>query len=132
MKAKISQLKKGQLKIQVRENPRFSVPKSSRKGQLKIQEMAFMLLAVILLFALAGMFFLTIIFNDIKKNANLLEKEEAIAIAVNLADMPEFSCGKELCIDADKLIVMQNRKDYEGFWPIVSLTVAKVSRDAEK
>ena len=119
------------MKIQVLENHRFSVPQSS-KGQMKIQEMAFMLLAVVILFALAGMFFLAILYNDLINSANSLEKEKAISTAVNLANTPEFSCGETLCIDEDKLLVMQNRKDYDEFWPVASLVVTKISNDKEK
>ncbi len=122
--------KLGQLKIQVLENHRFSVPQSS-KGQLKIQEMAFMLLAVVIFFAIAGMFFLVIMYNDLVKSANLLEKEKAISTAISIANTPEFSCGEALCIDADKLLVMQNRQDYEDFWPVASIVVTKVSSDKE-
>jgi len=120
-------MKKGQLKIQVQENHRFSVPQSS-KAQLKIQEMAFMLMAVIIFFVMAGMFFLIIMFNDLRNQANILEKEGAVATAVDLANTPEFSCGY-LCMDADKLIVMKDKKAYENFWPITSLTVVKVSNE---
>lgn len=101
-----------------------------RKAQLKIQEMAFMLMAVIIFFVMAGMFFLVIIYNDIRNQADVLEKESAVSTAVDLANTPEFSCGY-LCIDADKLIVMKDREAYENFWPITSLTVVKVS-DEEK
>ena len=121
---------KGQMKIQVQENNRFSVPRFS-KGQMKIQEMAFMLLAVIVLFALAGMFFLVIMYNNLIGSANLLAREKAISTAVNIANTPEFSCGGALCIDADKLIVLQNRQDYEDFWPVERIVVTKVSGDKE-
>ncbi len=124
-------MKLGQLKIQVQENHRFLMPRFSRQGQLKIQEMAFMLLAVVVFFAIAGMFFLVIMYNDLIGSANLLAKEKAISTAVNIANTPEFSCGETLCIDADKLLVMQNRQDYEDFWPVASIVVTKVSRDKE-
>ncbi len=123
--------KKAQLKIQVHKNHlRFLVPQSSR-GQLKIQEMAFMLMAVVIFFVLAGMFFMIMMYRGLFAQANLLEKEKAISTAVNIADTPEFSCGESLCIDTDKLIVMKNRPAYEGFWPITSFVVHKISKDTE-
>jgi len=100
--------------------------KMDRRGQLKIQEMAFMLMAVIIFFVMAGMFFLVLMYNDIYSQANLLEQERAISTAVNIANTPEFSCGEPLCIDSDKLLVMQGRKAYEDFWPITSFVVTKI------
>ena len=44
--------KNAQLKIQAEKINRFLVPKFSTKGQLKIQEMAFMLVAVVFFFIL--------------------------------------------------------------------------------
>jgi hypothetical protein len=102
-----------------------------KKAQLKIQEMAFMLMAVIIFFVMAGMFFLVIMYNDMHNQANILEKEKAVSTVVNLADTPEFSCG-HLCLDADKLIVMTNRAGYENFLPITSLVVIKISKDEER
>ena len=100
----------------------------ANKAQLKIQEMAFMLMAVIIFFVMAGMFFLIIVYNDLYHQADILAREEAISIVVNLANTPEFSCGT-LCMDTDKLIVMTDRASYEDFWPITSLVVTKVSEE---
>lgn len=104
----------------------LKMDRKAKKAQLKIQEMAFMLMAVIIFFVMAGMFFLVILYNDLSNQANLLEKERAISTAVNIANTPEFSCGEPLCIDSDKLLVMQGRKAYEDFWPITSLVVTKI------
>lgn len=103
----------------------------SKRSQLKIQEMAFMLMAVIIFFVLAGMFFMIMMYRDLFAQANTLEKEKAISTAMNIANTPEFSCGESLCIDTDKLIVMQNRTNYKGFWPITSFVVHKISKDTE-
>jgi hypothetical protein len=104
----------------------------SKKGQLKIQEMAFMLISVIIFFALAGMFFLVILSQSMSNDANLLAKEKAISTVANIANTPEFSCGASLCIDTDKLMVLQNRATYKGFWPVTSIVVTKTSKDTEK
>jgi hypothetical protein len=105
--------------------------KMDKKAQLKIQEMAFMLMAVIIFFAMAGMFFLVLMYNDLHNQANLLEQEKAISTAANIANTPEFSCGEALCIDSDKLLVMQEREAYRDFWPITSFVVTKIG-DQEK
>lgn len=96
------------------------------KGQLKIQEMAFMLMAVVIFFIIAGLFFLAIKSRELYREANLIEKEKAISMIAKLADSAEFTCGKPLCIDADKLIVIQDREDYDEFWQLSSLEVVKI------
>jgi hypothetical protein len=123
---------KAQLKIQAHKNyTRFLVPRFSTRSQLKIQEMAFMLIAVVIFFALAGMFFLVIVYRGMIEQANTFEKEKAVSTVVNIANTPEFSCGESLCMDADKLMAMQNRPAYKGFWPITSFVVTKISKDTE-
>lgn len=95
----------------------------NKSAQLKIQQMAFMLLAVTLFFVLIGMLLLTIKFSGLKKSATELEQQNALLLVSKLANSPEFSCGDAYgnietnCVDADKaMIIMKNKRDYEGFW----------------
>ena len=93
------------------------------KGQLKIQQMAFMLLAVTLFLVLAGMFILVIKVSGMREQATALAEKNAILLVTKLANSPEFSCGESFdelklsCIDADKVMVLkENIENYEGFW----------------
>jgi len=100
----------------------------NKRGQLKIQEMAFMLVAIILFFILAGLFAASIVYKNLQKSANLIEEQKTLSAIENLAKMPEFYChGKSNCVDADKLIVLLNKKSYNNFWPFSSLSVLKSS-----
>ena len=124
--------RKGQLKIQVHKNLlRFLVPKFSTKAQLKIQEMAFMLVAVVLFFTLVGLFVMSILFTSIQDEATRLAEEKTLAAATSLADTPELSCiaAKANCVDGDKLISLMNINNsaYENFWPFSSLKIIKQS-----
>ena len=92
-------------------------------GQMKIQQMAFMLMAVTLFFILVGMFALVWRFAGIKETATELEEKNAMLLATKLANSPEFSCGNSFgtsklsCIDADKVInLKKNINKYSGFW----------------
>jgi len=118
-------LKKAQLKIQVCGNQRFLCLGFSKKAQLKIQEMAFMLVAVFLFFILVGMFVLTLMYMNIHEDATRIAEERTLSSVTNLADSPEFSCvaSKTNCVDGDKLISLVGRKSYENFWPFSSLKV---------
>lgn len=96
-----------------------------KKAQFRIQEMSFILLAIVLFFIIAGLFFLAVYYRNLKNAATSSVEEEAILIAQILANYPEFSCGS-LCVDADKLIVMQERKEYIDFWPVETIEVRKI------
>ena len=67
--------------------------KKGTKGQMKIQQMTFMLVAVTFLFILVGMFFLSMRLYDLKKTATNLEEKNAMLLVSKLANSPEFSCG---------------------------------------
>ncbi|MCX6749704.1 MAG: hypothetical protein NTW17_03100 [Candidatus Pacearchaeota archaeon] len=104
-----------------------------KKGQMKIQQMAFMLIAVTLFLVMAAMFILMIRFSSLKESAKLLEEENALSLVSKIADSPEFSCGSAFekprtnCIDLDKLMALKSRfKDYAGFWGIDGIEIRKV------
>ena len=100
------------------------------KGQMKIQQMAFMIIAVFFFFILAGLFLLNIYSKDIRKSANQLERENAISSIEVIADMSELNCdsGEKLCLDEDKLLIMSGNfgKSYNNFWPVASIEVLRI------
>lgn len=100
-----------------------------KKAQLKIQEMAFMLLAVFLFFTLVGLFVLSIVYSNLKDSATEIAEERTLSSLISLADSPELSCvaSKTNCIDGDKLISLVGKKSYENFWPYSSLKVIKLT-----
>lgn len=103
------------------------------KAQMKIQQTAFMLLAVTLFFVLVGLFVLTFKFSGLKETAELLQEENAMLLVTKLANSPEFSCGdafgtnKGNCIDADKVMALkENINDYSGFWGVSNIEIRKI------
>ncbi|MFH1500644.1 MAG: hypothetical protein ABIE22_01735 [archaeon] len=113
-----------QLKTKKLEISSFQLLKG-RGAQLKIQQMAFMLMAIVLFFILAGLFYLTIQASSLAKRSALLEQEEAVRLASMLANSPEFSCGVN-CIDMDRMLALKDRAAYDYFWPVSSIEVRKV------
>ena len=104
-----------------------------KKAQLKIQQMAFMLIAITLLFALAGMFVLVFMFSGLKESATALNERNALLLVSRLANSPEFSCGESFgmlklnCVDQDKVLILkQNSKTYSGFWGIAGIEIQKI------
>ena len=84
----------------------------SKKAQMKIQQMAFMLLAVTVFFIMAGLFIITIMFSGLRENAELLEERNALLLASKVADSSEFSCRSDFeikgnCIDMDNPCLSQ-------------------------
>jgi hypothetical protein len=100
------------------------------KSQIRIQEMAFMLVGIFIFFGLAGLFALSIVYSNIEKQARAIAEERTLSSITNLADSPEFSCSgysKVNCVDFDKSIALSFNKKYENFWPFSSLEIQKLS-----
>jgi hypothetical protein len=97
----------------------------SKKSQLRIQEMALMLVGVVLFFALVGMFAMAILYINLHQKADEIAEERTLASITSLADSPEFSCivSKSNCIDGDKVISLLNKTAYQDFWPFSSLRI---------
>ncbi len=94
-----------------------------KSGQVKIQQMAFMLLAVTLFFVLAGLFVLMVVYNNIKSSATDQEEENTQMLVTRLANSPEFSCQNAYentgtnCVDLDKLMILKtNMTKYRNYW----------------
>jgi len=101
--------------------------KLNRLGQLKIQQMAFMLMAVTLFFVLV------IKSSSLKESAANLEEKNALLLVAKLANSPEFSCGEGFgnkrinCIDSDKIMMLkQNVNKYLGFWGVSNIEIRKI------
>lgn len=104
---------------------------NNKKAQLKIQQMAFMLITVFVFFVLAGMFFLVIRFSGLRKSAEILEEENAMLLASKLANSPEFSCeeafgAKTNCIDADKVMMLKENTKYRDFWGVENIEIRRI------
>lgn len=103
-----------------------------KKAQLKIQQMAFMLMAITLFFVLAGMFILVISTNNLRETALELEEKNAMLLVSKLANSPEFSCGGAFgsnrinCVDADKIMMLkQSDERYSDFLGVSNVVIRK-------
>ena len=100
------------------------------KGQMKIMQMAFMIVAVFFFFVLVGLFFLSIQFKDVKGSAAQLQRDQAISSLKVIADMPELSYdfSEAVTLDEDKLKIMAGGFGdvYDEFWPVASVAVYKL------
>jgi hypothetical protein len=97
-----------------------------RRGQLKIQQMAFVLVALFIFFAIAGLLWITFMTAGIREDVGDVRGAGAKELVLQLASMPEFgwtasSC--ENCVDLDKVVLMKDRGAYEGFFDLDYLAV---------
>ncbi len=110
----------------------------NKKGQFKIQQMIFMLIAVMMFFVLVGLLIVTVKFSGLKEQATELAEKNAKLLVTKLANSPEFSCAQELisvsCIDFDKAMALKNNiKKYEKFWGVSKIEIKKIyPKETEK
>jgi len=101
-----------------------------KNAQMKIQQMALMIIAVFIFFMVAGLFMINIKLRSIGLSAQNSASEEAEATMELLASFTEFNyihsshCSN--CLDADKLEVISRETNYSQLWPIASLKVYKI------
>lgn len=97
------------------------------KGQLKIQEMAFVLVGMIIFFGIASLFYLSIRTSNLRESAVDLQTENAKEIARKISDAPELSfAGCSGCIDIDKAFVIKDIKAYQSLWGLDYLQIEKI------
>jgi hypothetical protein len=100
------------------------------KGQFKIQQMVFVLVATLILFAIAAIFFVSVRFGGLRSDFEDQKKSSVIEQVGKISGTPEFiwtsfeDCSS--CVDMDKLFILKNRTSYQGFWKDIALL--KVSR----
>ncbi|MEM4640918.1 MAG: hypothetical protein QXW65_00100 [Candidatus Pacearchaeota archaeon] len=98
-----------------------------RKTQFKIQEMAFVLLAVVLLFGLIFVFFARFEFARVRQLAEKTREERVITLVRSIASMPELRCSGSIvktseaaCLDLDKVRAFNEssalRERYKKLW----------------
>jgi len=96
---------------------------------MKIMEMSFMILALVLFFVIVALFFLASFTSNLKEQVNLLNQQGTINTLAALSGTPEFTCGESNCVDLDKIIKLKDmvaNGEYKNFWNIGSLKIMRV------
>jgi len=104
----------------------------TKKAQYRIQQMVFMIVALLFFFILVGIFIVGYQFRSVKVNFADLQKEQAISFLDVMRSMPEFgyssqdSSSKDLCLDLDKIEVISSRiSNFSDLLPVASIEVIK-------
>lgn len=111
-----------------------SIVDYSKKGQFKIQQMAFVLVAMMIFFAIVALFYFTLSSNSLQQDVENLRGDEVLEVAKKVSATPEFAWNIEgcvSCIDLDKVLVLKDRISYEGFWRRISFLQIKKVYPAE-
>ena len=78
---------------------------------MKIQETAFVLVGLAVLFALVFIFFIRFQTSNIQNAAETAKQKQAISLLEKISAMPELRCSfygiEKLCIDEDKVKIFQ-------------------------
>ncbi len=102
----------------------------SSKAQMKIQQMAFMLVALVIFFSLAALIYFSFSLSILREQAGKLQEDEAKEIVRTLAGAPELaftsSSDCNSCIDLDKALLLKDVPAYKNFWNIDYLMIEKV------
>ncbi len=99
------------------------------KAQLKIQEMAFVLLALVLLAGMAFIFFMTVQKSNLEKESENIKQQMVISILDRFANMQEIGCSANaICIDEDKAeIIKKYQSDLKGsFQGVKNIEIVKI------
>lgn len=102
---------------------------SYSRGQIKIQEMAFVIVALVVFFAIVAVLVVTIAFSGMKGSAQAIKDESARQLVSTLASSPEFMFSKDCsnCVDKDKLFLIKKRSQiYDSFWGVQYLAVQTI------
>lgn len=99
------------------------------RGQIKIQQMAFVLVAIMIFFAIVALFYISIRSAGLKGDVNALREDEARESVKKISGSPEFAwsttdCAS--CIDLDKVMALKERESYRDFWDFPLLQIEKI------
>jgi hypothetical protein len=108
----------------------------TKKAQMKIQQMIFVLIAITLFFALVGIIVLKVWLSGLSQTSINLKQEQAKMLVSRLANSPEFSCGetfgnwKAACVDLDKAMALKQKSEaYKSLWGVQNIEIRIIYPD---
>ena len=115
----------------------------TKKAQVTVQETAFVLLALVILGAIAFLFFVRMQYKGIQESAAETQAKAAVSILQVIAAMPELRCSQTyiqgaiseaFCLDEDKLLgFKKSSANYRQIWQGLSeVKIIKIYPSANK
>ena len=99
---------------------------SYSKGQFKIQEMAFVVVMVMIFFGLSSIVLIGIVGKNFSDQVADQRSQEAKELVRKLAVSPELSFNGEACencIDMDKAMALKYNEKYKNYWNLDLLRI---------
>ena len=101
----------------------------SKKAQLKIQQMAFVLVAMMIFFSMVTLVYISFRIKSLETTALSSKEDIAKEIVKKIVSGAEFAFTAEdcaSCLDLDKALIVSERKSYKEFWNLDYLMIEKV------
>ena len=102
----------------------------SSKGQMKMQQMAFMLVALMVFFGMVTLVFVSLTTSSISRKADDLKVRDAKESLRKIVGSPEvsFTSGGDCssCVDFDKILLLKEFQSYRNFWNFDYLMVERI------
>jgi len=91
--------------------------KYSKRGQMKIQQMAFVLVAIFIFFGMVALFFISIRTSALRASGEKFREGLAREAVAKMATTPEFLVeGCSNCLDMDKALAIKEIEGYGELW----------------
>ncbi len=94
--------------------------KMNNKGQMKTQQMAFVLVAIMIFFSMVALFYPPPPPPPLENAVNALSESQSVESVRKIFGTPEFAWVSDCpnCIDLDKVLALKYRANtsYNGFW----------------
>ena len=99
----------------------------NNKAQLKIQEMAFVLLALAVLAMIAFIFYMRLQASSLERAGEETKQQTAISLLGKIAALQELRCEKgEICIDEDKANIAKTKNLANLFQGLKKVEVKRI------
>lgn len=110
--------------------------KIKNKAQMKIQEMAFVLLAVVFLFGLVFLFFARFQYSQLQERATQIRETRTTTMLETIASLPELKCSsssiESFCVDEDKAKAFNEsfnlRNTYKKIWESADISKIMIEK----
>jgi len=104
----------------------------NKRGQLKTQELAFVVLAITLLAVLAFLFYLRMQLSQLQETSQQLNEQRAISLRDKIVNLPEFKCSVTDCMDKDKVLSSEGKDLSNLFHGLNNVKIIEIYPGDEK
>ena len=124
--------KVNKLKGEKNQSIRINSLLQNKRGDFKMQEMMFVLLAIALLGSLIFIFFIKLQTGNIQAEVVKIEQQRALSLRDKISTLPELKCARQNCIDKDKALLFSRNPTKDLFQGLVSAKIRQIYPEEEE